>query len=157
MKKGFENIFEKIKHEDKNFLSQKRGWENVQQNNKSIAVSVLFLSKDSEEITLLYKSEHYYNRENKMLLLMINDDDNEKYYYFAIKSKLELYSFEWLRSKKESITSEDNCFQNALNDSLDYQTIKAHPERISKLNPYINHVLLERYKISIGQRRLEKV
>ena len=68
---------------------------------------------------------------------MINDDDNEKY-YFAVKSKLELCSSEWLRSKKESITNEDNCFQNALNDSLDYQTIKTHPERISKLKPYIN-------------------
>ena len=67
---------------------------------------------------------------------MINDDEN--YYYFAVKSKLELYSSEWLRSKKESITSEDNCFQNALNDSLDYQTIKTHPERISKLKSYIN-------------------
>ena len=53
-----------------------------------------------------------------------DDDDNEKYYYFAVKSKLELYSSEWLRSKKESITKEDNCFQNALNDSLDYQRIK---------------------------------
>ena len=29
---------------------------------------------------------------------MINDD--KKYYYFAVKSKLELYSSEWLRSKK---------------------------------------------------------
>ena len=29
---------------------------------------------------------------------MINDD--EKYYYFAVKSKLELYSSKWLRSKK---------------------------------------------------------
>ena len=54
---------------------------------------------------------------------MINDDDNEKFYYFAVKSKLELYSSEWLRNKKESITNGDNCFQNALNDSLDYQTI----------------------------------
>ena len=32
---------------------------------------------------------------------MINDDDNEKYHYFAVKSKSELYSSEWLRSKKE--------------------------------------------------------
>ena len=53
-----------------------------------------------------------------MLLLIINhdddddddDDDEEKYYYFAVKSKLELHSSEWLRSKKESITNEDNCF-----------------------------------------------
>ena len=41
---------------------------------------------------------------------MINDDD-EKYHYFAVKSKLELYSSEWLKSKKESITNEDNYFQ----------------------------------------------
>ena len=118
MKKEFENIFKKIKHEDKDFSSHKRDWENFQQNNESIALNVLFSSKDSEEITLLYKSEYNLERENKVLLLMINDDDNEKYYYFAVKSKLELCSFEWLRSKKESITNEDNCFQSALNDSL---------------------------------------
>ena len=53
---------------------------------------------------------------------MINDDD-EKCYYFAVKSKLELHPSEWLRSRKETITSEDKCFQNALNDSLDYQRI----------------------------------
>ena len=70
----------------------------TEQNNKSIALNVLFSSQNSEEITLLYKSEHNYNRENNALLLMIND--NEKY-YFAVKSKVELYSSEWLRSKKE--------------------------------------------------------
>ena len=58
--------------------------------------------------------------------------------HFAVKSKLELYSFEWLRSKKESITSKDNCFQNVLNDSLNYQTIKTHQERVSKVKLYIN-------------------
>ena len=58
---------------------------------------------------------------------MINDDDDDdddddegdddgKYHYFAVKSKLELYSFKLLRSKKESITNEDNCFENALNN-----------------------------------------
>ena len=47
-------------------------------------------------------------------------------------------SSEWLRSKKESITNDDNCFQNALNDSLDYQKIKKDPQKISKLKPYIN-------------------
>ena len=69
---------------------------------------------------------------------MINDDDNEKYCYFAVKSKLELCSCEWLRSKKESITNEDNCFQNAFNDSLDYQRIKKDLQRISKLKSNIN-------------------
>ena len=36
---------------------------------------------------------------------MINDD--EKYNYFAVKIKLELYSSEWWRSKKESISNGD--------------------------------------------------
>ena len=85
---------------------------------------------------LVYKSDHNYKRENKLLLLMIND--NEKYYYFAVKCKLELYSSEWLRIKKESITKEGNCFQNGLNDALDYQRIKKDLQEISKLNPYIN-------------------
>ena len=39
---------------------------------------------------------------------MINDDDEK--YYFAVKSKLELFLPEWLKSKRESITNEDNCF-----------------------------------------------
>ena len=62
-------------------------------------------------------------------------DDDEKYYYFVVKIKLELYSSEWLRSEKESITNENNCFQN---DSLDYQRIKKDPQKIPKLKPYIN-------------------
>ena len=33
MKKEFENIFKKIKHEDKDFSLRKRDWENFEQNN----------------------------------------------------------------------------------------------------------------------------
>ena len=131
-------MFKKIKHEDKDFSSHQRDWKHFEQNNESIALNVLFSSKDSEEITLVYKSEHNLEREHNALLLMINDDDDEKYYYFAVKSKLELYSSEWLRRKKESITNEDNCFQDALNDSLYYQKIKKSPQKISKFIPYIN-------------------
>ena len=63
MKKEFENIFEKIKRE--------RDWKIFEQNNKSTALNVLFSSKDSEEITLLYKSE--YNLERKKLSAFFND------------------------------------------------------------------------------------
>ena len=69
---------------------------------------------------------------------MINDDA-EKFYYFAVKSKLELYSSEWLRNKKEAIINGDNFFQNALNDSLYFQSIKKDPQKISKIRPYISH------------------
>ena len=40
MKKEFENIFKKIKHEDKDFSSHQRDWENFEQNNESIALNV---------------------------------------------------------------------------------------------------------------------
>ena len=72
MKKEFENIFKKIKHEDKDFSSHKRDWENFEQNNESIAINVLFSSQDSEEIMLVYKSEHNLERENKVMMLMKN-------------------------------------------------------------------------------------
>ena len=133
MRKEFKNIFKKTKHENKDFSSHQRDCEYFEQNNESIALNVLFSSQNSDEITLVYKSEHNLERENNALLLMINeddddgdgdDDDDDEKYCFAVKSKLELYSSEWLRSKKESITNEDNCFQNALNDSLDYQRIR---------------------------------
>ena len=138
-KKSLKAYLKKIKHEDKDFSSQQRDWENFEQSNESIALNVLFSSQDSEEITLVYKSENNYNRENNALLLMINDDDDdEKYYYFAVKSKLELYSSEWLRSKKESINYGDNCLQENLSDALGYQRIKKDPQQISKLKPYIN-------------------
>ena len=58
MKKEFESIFKKIKHADKDFSSHKRDWEKFEQNNESIAINILFSSKNSEEITLLYKSEY---------------------------------------------------------------------------------------------------
>ena len=67
MKKKFENIFKKTKHEDRDFSSQKRDWGNFEENNESVALNVLFSSQNSKEITLVYKSEHNYNRENNAL------------------------------------------------------------------------------------------
>ena len=66
-KKEFENIFKKIKHEDKDFSSHQGDWENFEQNNESIALNVLFASQNSEEKTLGYKSEHNLKRENNVL------------------------------------------------------------------------------------------
>ena len=165
MKKEFENIFKKnmkIK-----ILHHRKGTGKIL-NNESIALNILFSSQDGEEITIVYKSEHSLERENKVLLLMINnndddddddndDDDDEKYHYFAVKSKLEFYSSEWLRSKKESKTNEDNCFQNALNDSLDYQRIKKDPQKISKLEPYINQYNWKGTKFPSDKEHWKKV
>ena len=68
---------------------------------------------------------------------MINDKANNCY-YFAVKILSELNSLGWLRGKKEAIINNDNCFQNALDDALNYQNIEKDPHRISKLKAYIN-------------------
>ena len=49
MKKYFENIFEKVKHEDKDFSLHKKDWKNFEQNNKSTALkkstALLFIKR----------------------------------------------------------------------------------------------------------------
>ena len=127
---------EKFKRVDTDFSSHQRDWEKFEQENTSIALNVLFVSHNSEEIKLAYKSS-YNKRKNQVILLMINDEANNCY-YFAVKNLSELNSLGWLRGKKEAIINNDNSFQNALDDALNYQTIKTNPEKISKLKPCIN-------------------
>ena len=67
---------------------------------------------------------------------MINDGA-KNCHYSAVKNLSELNSLGWLRGKKEAIINDDNSFQNALNDALNYQTIETHPERMSKIKSYI--------------------
>ena len=61
-----------FKKADIDFSSNQRYWENFEQENNSIAINVLFVPHDSEEIKLAYKS--IYNKcKNQVILLMIND------------------------------------------------------------------------------------
>ena len=86
---------------------------------------------------------------------MINDEANNCY-YFAIKNLSELNSLGWLRGKKEAIINGVNNFQNALDDTLNYQTIEIHPERTSKLKPYINKYNWEGIEVPAGSKERQK-
>ena len=74
----------KFKRVDIDFSSHQRYWENIEQEGNSIAINILFVSYDSEEMKLACKSSY-------------------NYYYFAIKKLLELNSFGWLQGKKDAI------------------------------------------------------
>ena len=63
----------KIKWKDIDFLSHQKDWKKFKQNNNSIALNILFISRKSEELTLAYELEHNFMQENQVLLLMIND------------------------------------------------------------------------------------
>ena len=129
-----------FKRVDTDFSSHQKYWKKFEQENNSIAINALFVSHNSEEIKFAYKSS-YNKLKNKVILLMISDEAN-KYYYFAIKNLSKLNSLGWLRDKKNLIINNNNNndknFQNVLDDALNYQAIETHPERISKLKPYIN-------------------
>ena len=151
----------KFRRADTDFSSHQRDWENFEQKNNSIALHVLFVSYNSEETKLAYKSS-YNKRKNQVVLLMINDEVNN-YYYFAIKTLSELSSLGWLQGKKKAIINNNNNnndnnknLQNALYDALNYQTIEKDPQRISKLKPYINKYNWEEINFPAGSKEWQK-
>ena len=56
---------------------------------------------------------------------------------FCCKKLFRIIFFEWLRSKKAAIINNDNSFQNALNDALNYQNIEKDSQRILNIKPYV--------------------
>ena len=86
-------------------------------------------------------------------------DETNNYYYFAIKNLSELNSLGWLQCKKEAIinnNNNNNNFQNTLNDALNYQTIEKHPERMSKLKPFINKYNWKGINFPAGSKEWKK-
>ena len=67
-----------------NFPSHSKDWQKFEQNNKTIALNILYVPYNTEEIRVVYKSKHNIKHENQIILLMITDD--EKCHYLAVKS-----------------------------------------------------------------------
>ena len=67
---------------------------------------------------------------------------------------------EWIQNKRVTInsknTKDNNCFQYAVIAALNRQNIDHHPERISKLKPFINNYNWKD-RVSITFERLEKI
>ena len=120
--------FLKFRRVDMDFSSYQRDWEEFEQENTSIALNILSLSYNSEEVKLAYKSI-YNKRKNQVILLMINDEANNCY-YFAVKNLLELNSSGWLKVKKKEIINGNAKFEDALDDALNYQNNEIRPEII---------------------------
>ena len=121
----------KFRRVDTDFSSYQRDWEEFEQENTSIALNILFVSHNSEEVKLAYKSS-YNKRKNQVILLMINDEANNCY-YFAVNKLSELNSSGWLRAKREAIINGDADFEDALNGALNYQTTVKKPTKSIKI------------------------
>ena len=76
----------------------------------------------------------------------IPDGVNLLYYHLqktSLKRTRSSYidSPEWLKNKKATINPKNNtdsCFQYAIIAALNHKQIKNHPERISKIRPFID-------------------
>ena len=79
----------KFKRVDTDFSSYQRECEEFEQNNNSVALNILFVPHNSEEVKLAYKS-NYNKRKNQVILLMINDEVNNCY-YFAVFVKIKFF------------------------------------------------------------------
>ena len=75
---------------------------------------------------------------------------------YAVKTLSELNSLGWFMGKKEAIINGDNDFQNALDDTLNYQTLEKDPQRIWKLKPYINKYNWEGIEFPAGPKEWGK-
>ena len=66
-----------------------KDWKKFEQNEMTIALSILYVPYNTEEICRAYKSNYNNERENQVILQMITD--GKKWYYLALKSECIFY------------------------------------------------------------------
>ena len=68
---------------DIDFPSHSKDWKKIKSNKKSIALNILYVPHNTENIRHVYKSKYNLNRKNQVILLMITE--GEKWHYLAVK------------------------------------------------------------------------
>ena len=71
------------------FSGWKKDWKMFEENNKEVALNILYTLPNTKELKLAYKSEYNHKRKNQVVLLMITDskqnDEIDKWHYIALK------------------------------------------------------------------------
>ena len=132
-----------------NFLSSKDSEETSTMHTKSNNIEIMIGKETVEIIEKLFKSllQKYQERlEESMRESEFISDRVDLLYCHLQKISLKrsgsyIDSPEQLKNKKTTINpknNDDNCFQYALIIALNHKQINSHPERISKIKPFIN-------------------
>ena len=66
------------------FPPRSKDWKKFELNNKSVALNILLVPYNTENIRLAYKSKNNFKHENQVILLIITD--GKKWYYLTVKS-----------------------------------------------------------------------
>ena len=132
-----------------NFISSKDSEETRTMHTKSNNVEIM-MSSETDEITEdLFESflrKYQEGLEESMRRNEFAYDSVDTLYHNLNKVSLSrgrsyIDCAKWLKNKKATINpknNDDKCFQYALNAPLNYEQIKDHPERISKIKPFID-------------------
>ena len=64
------------------FPAGPKDWKKFEQNNKTIALNILFVPHNTETIRVAYRSEYNHKRKKQVILLMITD--GKKWHYLAV-------------------------------------------------------------------------
>ena len=134
-----------------NFISSKSDSDETRlMHTKSDNLEIMIGSDTNEVIEDLFNSllqRYQENLEEKMQSSEFNFDGVNALYYDLNRISLDrggshIYSPEWIKNKKATINTQnkkdDKCFQYALTVALNHEIIKYHPERISKIKPFID-------------------
>ena len=133
-----------------NFISSKLDSDETRSiHTKSKNIEIMIGSDTNEVIEELFKFLLQNNQENletKMSGSEFDFDTVNALYYDLNKMTLNtegsyIDSPEWIKSKKATINPNNNdnkCFQYALTVALNYEKIKKHRQRISKIEPFID-------------------
>ena len=118
------------------FPATQKDWKKFEQNNKTIALNILYVPYNTEQIHCACKSKYNNERENQVILLMITD--GEKWHYLALKSEPMLYngklcnrpvkSLSKLLRGKSSNHNRDYYCLNCFNSYTTENRLKEHEE-----------------------------
>ena len=66
------------------FPPQQKEWKKFEEDNKTIALNILYVPHNTEQIRLAYKSKYNHKHKNQLIFLMITD--GKKWRYLAVRS-----------------------------------------------------------------------
>ena len=106
------------------FPAGPKDWKKFEQNNKTIALNILFVPYNTEKIRVAYKSKYNHKCKNQGILLMITD--GSKRHYIAVSNLSAL-----LRRKSSNHHGDFYCL-NCFNSYTTKNRLKKHKEICNK-------------------------
>ena len=129
------------------FPSQVKDWKKFESNNKSIALNILYVLHNTENIRHAYKSKYNLTRENQVILLMVTD--GEKWHCLAIKRLSAL--FRRITGNNHGDFYCLNCFQSYTTENK----LKKH-KKVCENYDYCHVEMLEEYNKILKYNEGEK-